>query len=318
MGERKLTVKWAIDEARKAIDKMEKEYDELIKVADGVSGKVMPVAQCKAMGGVMASVGSYCESRYGVSDGYVFVVSKAKKDADARIENDRETHKKNIPAIENNTRLRQAIASIMSNAGIPATYTTTEYKSNRSRTPTRTTHASGWFTDLDRHAITNDGIEYSERMYADTIKKIEDYVKAEKTKEEEKEKVKEKEKKAADALRELAVFQVRHELPSTSSWDDILDTILSKDKYLRLAHFLYKNRSDWNEGCHYAECGIRGFKTDSEEDQDIVSNISDHIQNWDGDGRIFRDCEWNYDRLFGKVDNKLLNDYNIAREHVDL
>jgi hypothetical protein len=75
---------------------------------------------------------------------------------------------------------------------------------------------------------------------------------------------------------------------------------------------------DWNEGPHYAECGIRGFKAESDEDNKIVSNINGYIQDWDGDGRIFRDCEWNYDRIFGKVDEKLLSDYNIARGHCDL
>lgn len=99
--------------------------------------------------------------------------------------------------------------------------------------------------------------------------------------------------------------------------DDILDQLLSKDKYLSLAHFLEKNRGDWSDGPSYAKQGLNSFIVTTELDGKIANDLWSYINNWDGDGRVFRDCTYNYDVIFGLVENKeLYNDYQKIKEYV--
>jgi hypothetical protein len=97
----------------------------------------------------------------------------------------------------------------------------------------------------------------------------------------------------------------------------IRENILKKDKYLALAYYLEKNRNDWNDGCRYAEIGLCMFTVETEEDQKIFDNIQEFIDDWDmdGDGRCFRDCEYNYNVLYGMVkDESLLKDIEHLKD----
>lgn len=98
---------------------------------------------------------------------------------------------------------------------------------------------------------------------------------------------------------------------------EILHAILEKDKYLNLAHHLEANRNDWNDGYWSAKRGLQGFTIDSNEDQEIYNCIYKITQYEDVDGRYFRDCEYNYGMLFGKVDAALYKDYEIVKEMMD-
>lgn len=99
--------------------------------------------------------------------------------------------------------------------------------------------------------------------------------------------------------------------------DDILGQLLSKDKYLRLAHFLELNRGDWNDGPSYAKQGLNSFAVTTELDGKIANELWSYINEWDGDGRIFRDCEYNYTFIFGLVENQeLYNDHQKIIQYV--
>lgn len=94
----------------------------------------------------------------------------------------------------------------------------------------------------------------------------------------------------------------------------IRDVILSKDKYLMLGYWLMRNREDWNDGYGYAEVGLSQFSIDSAEDAEIHASLTDIInrsyEEGGIDGRVFRDCEYSYGYLFGKVnDQSLFKDY---------
>lgn len=93
----------------------------------------------------------------------------------------------------------------------------------------------------------------------------------------------------------------------SSEWT-IREKILSQDKYLRLAYYLEQNRNDWNDGCDYAETGLNGFTIETTQDQEIYDSIQALIDDWDGDGRCFRDCAWGYGELYGLVENQQLLD----------
>ena len=92
---------------------------------------------------------------------------------------------------------------------------------------------------------------------------------------------------------------------------DLREMLLAKNKYLRLAYFLEKNRGDWNDGPSYAEAGLNGFTIETPDDQLIFDDINGYISDWGGDGRCFRDCTWNYSRIYAEfVPAELLKDFN--------
>jgi len=101
------------------------------------------------------------------------------------------------------------------------------------------------------------------------------------------------------------------------SADEMLDVILAKDKYLRLGHYLALNHGDWNDGYSYAETGLRNFEVVTEEDKEIDAEISSYFEDF-SDGRVFRDCHYNYDYLFSKVTKDLMEDYSKVKEYVEL
>jgi hypothetical protein len=101
-------------------------------------------------------------------------------------------------------------------------------------------------------------------------------------------------------------------LPSA---DDLLDAILNKNKYLYLAHYLSLNRDDWNDGYSYAETGLNGFSVETEEDIEIYADVYSYFEDF-SDGRVWRDSEWNYTRLFSMVPADLMEDYSKVNEYI--
>lgn len=103
---------------------------------------------------------------------------------------------------------------------------------------------------------------------------------------------------------------------------EVLNQLIEQNKYLYLAHYLMKNRGDWNDGYSYAETGLRYFTAFSQtaNDEVIVEEIEGYIENWDGDGRIFRDCIHGYDYLFNLVNTsnpELYADYRKLSELIE-
>ena len=128
---------------------------------------------------------------------------------------------------------------------------------------------------------------------------------------------KELEKKVKEENRILALLLAKYDLDIDCEWRDLMDAITEKNKYLDLAYALEKNRGDWNEGYDYAESGLNRFKVVTEQDQEIYDNIYSYFDDF-CDGRVFRDCEWNYGRLYGLVDNNdLMKDFETVKSHLD-
>jgi len=123
--------------------------------------------------------------------------------------------------------------------------------------------------------------------------------------------------------RVLGVLAAKYEIPPNAEVEEIIDAILKRNKYLHLAYWMQRNRGDWTDGPHFASIGLDAFTVETERDEEIYNCISGHINDWDGDGRVFRDCEWNYDRLYAFVrenaaalveDLKKVEDIRMARE----
>jgi hypothetical protein len=219
-------------------------------------------------------------------------------------------HDLNVEAIKNNTDIVNGIKKMMDKFGVRSTYSTFERKTKRSYKETETRHSAGYLEDLRRDIKTSDGFSNIQIECSNFKEKIEKWRLSELTRiKQEETKIKNDELLAA-ANRELMKYIVKYDLPATSSKENVVDYIISKDKYLYLAHYMKKNRGDWNDGYWYAEQGLDNFTVTEDIDEKIHKCVQFEIDNWDGDGRCFRDCEYSYDVVFGYVDSELYADYN--------
>lgn len=220
------------------------------------------------------------------------------------------THVANIPKLENNQKLYDKIIFLMKQAGIPDYYTTTE-KSGRSYYKTKTIrHNAGYLEDLRRNITLSDGYNTVESAYKEHKAALDDYLRIRRETEASANRARELEQKKIVADRALGIWIGKLGLDIKASWHDILTAVLAKNRHLYLAHYLYKNRGDWSDGYSYAETGLNGFSPLDETDKAIYDDISGLISNWDGDGRVFRDCKWNYDVIFGLVPADIKKEYD--------
>lgn len=227
-------------------------------------------------------------------------------------------HEANLPAIENNQKVREKITQIMKDIGIPSNYSTSEFKTQRSRTKTTTTHAAGYIGDLQRNIPVSDE---SERMLTliksavDSFKRHADTLKANIRKELQEA---EKTEKAKKEVLAKARLQVKYNLTEDFEWSDVLEVLDSKDKYFALARSMEAVRNDWNDGFGPVEWAISKFTVETEEDKEIETCIQGLLESEEQDGRIFRDCEYNYSFLYGKVSEEILNDYETLKYYYEV
>lgn len=217
----------------------------------------------------------------------------------------------NLTIVAHNKTVRDKITSIMKELGVPDTYYTREYKTNRSSKLTEIKHSAGYIGDLDRlmpvekkpldtvYMLSNLRRTYEEKLR--TARDIANKAEMEKIK--------------VTQMHELALLRAKYtpDNPISDTYT-IRDAILSKNKYLMLGYWLMRNRENWTDGYDYAEVGLSQFSIDSVEDAEIHASLTDIInksyETGGIDGRVFRDCEYSYGYLFAKVtDKSLLKDY---------
>jgi hypothetical protein len=228
---------------------------------------------------------------------------------------DQKTHEENLKIAADNKKLEDTIFNILKESGISTSYY--GYKTSRSRNKTEMYY--NFPSEIRKQIQTSyreDGVKKDKERLLDQInsywKKEIDKVKQERLQQE-------KQQKEKEENRKLALLLAKYDLDLDCEWEDIMDKIIEKDKYLKLAHYLEKNRGDWNDGCSYAESGLNDFNIETELDQKIYDDINEIIENWGDymDGRAFRDCEYNYSVLYGMVeDEDLMKDYSTVNEKI--
>lgn len=233
-----------------------------------------------------------------------------------------EEHQVNIPAIENNLKVREKITQIMKDIGIPNNYSTSEFKTQRSRTKTTTTHAAGYIGDLQRNISVRDekeGMLTLIKSAEDSFKRTADTLKGTIRKELQEA---EKTEKAKKEVLAKARLQVKYNLDEDSDWSDVLEALDSKDKYFMLARAGEETRGYWGEGFGKVEWALSKFVVETEEDKEIEKLYSeileDHSNGDCEDGRIFRDNPYCYSTLYGKVSEELLKDYETLKEFYEV
>lgn len=231
---------------------------------------------------------------------------------------DKEKHENNIIRCQTNNETYKSLMNLLERIGIQKQYYT--YKTKRSRTKGLMYYhwVSEISSQIPRH-YSNNHLSNLIKRHKDSIQKI--YTEEMKRIEAEKKKV-EEEKKLKEKNRKLALLLAKYDLDLNCDWNDLLDIVINKNKYLKLAYYLEQNRNDWNEGCRYATSGLHGFSIETEQDQLIYDDIYHYIENWEDymDGRCFRDCRYNYSELYNiaaKQDPDLYKDFQIIKENLD-
>lgn len=225
------------------------------------------------------------------------------------LEEFREINLHNQEIIKYNQSIVDSLKQYMSSLGIPESRLERDYKS-RARYPKSKTVASGYLDDIRRYIPVYDSEYNIYRNYCTSIaenitKKAKEYIDSISTLKQIRA-TEEAEKKKNFLVTKMII---KYELPDTSSASDVFWHIVNKDMYLRLAHYMSLNRGDWSDGCDYTETGLAGFSTNTPQDEEIFNEISELCEDWKGDGRVFRDCEWNYSRIFELADKDLYKDY---------
>lgn len=313
------------------LDKVKEEYEkekkDLLLKADDVLPTPMKIVKLPETGsykvsdvyaGSLGHDGSkwfYNSSYYGgekqieTEKGLVERKQKALEVIDKYIADCTKVYNENLPAMENNKKIVEKVTALMSKLGIPSSYSHSYFKTNRSRNKTTETVKAGYLGDLQRNVPTYQPAIPDKDTY---IRKAEHYFGKLLAEVQKKDKESAEYQRKQEEIHQVALLRAKYTPNDAQSsvWD-IREAILSKDKYLRLAYWLERNRGDWNDGYSYAETGLDGFVVEEGNslDQDIYDNIYSCIRSGDDgdiDGRIFRDTEYNYNRLKDFVTNSSL------------
>lgn len=231
-------------------------------------------------------------------------------------------HIKNLPALENNERVYTVITAMMTTAGLSdGGYETvgTGRRSKWVRIP------AGYQKDLDKHCTRSDGWAVVELNYKDAKAAIAKWRNEKEAHDKRAADLAEMEKAAklrsAKKSRVLGALFVKYSLPLDATDSDLEDAILSKDKYLALASAMERNRGDWSDGYDYVDSALDHFRPAPGVaiDAEIVAELRGIINDADGDidGRIFRDCQYNYTVLYGLADKSVMEDYQLLKEFCD-
>jgi vacuolar-type H+-ATPase subunit I/STV1 len=303
------------DIAKQSVDALLKKIESLTAKLNTENGVMSEVKKISFSGHWHSNVMYYDDSRYGSS--WKVAVANARKTVSEWRDKAEKMHASNIDAIANNEKARARIESVMSAIGIPQTYTTHEYKTKRSREKTAIKNVAGYRGDIERWLPVSDNYDVEMKRYVELEQQINDFER--KMQAEERQQAAEKERKEQEEIRkrkadlELVALLSKYGLPIETDEYTLFDTIVNSNKYLRLAHYMQRNRDDWSDGPSLAQYGLDSFSAETETDREIYEQVSDRISHWDGDGRVFRDMEWSYDQIvsFG-VPCDLHTDYQKA------
>ena len=284
--------------------------DDASKAATG--GAILSVQQCKIEGPLstsrnVESIG-LVPGIYGMHQSWAIIVAKSRKvlaDACTALEL---AHAGNLAAIENNIKVREQVRLIMENLGIKAESSTYGYAKPSARKMTWTRKPAGYISDLATSCPISDGYEALKKTLESVAGNIDRYEALGKAKEQAEESAKAEVAKDRENLILLGAVSARY--GQAADVDELVELMCKKDKYLGLAYALEQNRNDWSDGYSYAERGLDDFEAATPEDHRIVTEIQRSIDDWDGDGRVFRE---NYGELYGMVAPEILTDFYSIR-----
>ena len=206
-------------------------------------------------------------------------------------------YKESLPVIERNKKvaehnrvLRDRVTALLTAIKLPSSRVCISNRGGGKYTD------AGWQKSVA--AIpTNCGWSELERSYRDRLQSIE-----EKKRKEEYERAQElrKREEAEKAVQARVVAKLVAKDLGIAEDDrySVWEALLSRNKYLRLADAGLRTRGDWSDGPWRVKDAMDHFTIENAQDNAIAEAYRGELSDWCGDGRIFRDFEWNYDKLF--------------------
>lgn len=266
--------------------------------------KIMPVEQCGAVGQCQSHPSGYEHTLSAYSKPTKErVATYALQQLEAARAKDIATHEANLPAIENNKAVAERVTALMTEIGMPASFSERD-RNSRARYPKTIRHDAGYITDLRREVKRDDGFTAATRTYEDLKRRYQEYAEAGKREAEaaarERERAAQAEVEKRKADMELAALLLRYGLPIESTWSDVLEHLCGKHQRLDLAVAMQRTRMDWNDGPYRVSDALRRFTIETNEDKDIAACVAGGLVDFE-DGRVFRDMAWSYDALFASV-----------------
>lgn len=225
-----------------------------------------------------------------------------------------EQHAANVAALEHNAIVYAQVVKLMTHIGIPQTVTTYSYPTSRSKTMKPTTKSAGYLSDLAEHCPRSDGYEEAKRRIDEFERLINEYrqarIREDAAKEAEREAKERANKELREQLTRLERLAEKYDVVTVDDAELVLQAVLSKDKYLALSHAMQRVRHDWNDGPGPVFSALGSFSAVTADDQAIFEELSGLCEDWQNDGRVFRDCQFNYTFLRNKAPDELLSDYD--------
>lgn len=102
---------------------------------------------------------------------------------------------------------------------------------------------------------------------------------------------------------------------------EVREALLESNKYLKLGVAMQLTRGDWSDGCYRVQDALKDFASEPYQDIDdlIIKEIGYLCECWsdNADGRIFRDCDLNYNKLF-EVSKSLIGHSELYYDYLEL
>jgi hypothetical protein len=293
---------WEVQYIKEYADKLQKvvrdKEREVIKLKEDLSGsKIISLKKYE-----ISSLYNSFVDKFKNKWSNKYDLDAAQKYLDEIYEKDKFIKEDNKLAIINNTKVYERTYTILKSLGLPDK----EYVLKSPRSSHKTEQTAGWLTSISSAIPKNDYVNL-ESSYKDKCEVINKLKKQQEQEESQKQKLLEQEESKKKELKLLVSLGIKYS-QEFDRIDDAVSYILSQDRYLCLAYYLEKNRGDWNDGASYAEQGLDKFTIIEPIDQAIYDEIQGHIEDWRGDGRIFRDCSYNYSTLYGMANQDLYKD----------
>lgn len=274
-----------LESAKRHLDHVAEDLAKLEAENQRLKLPIEPFRECK------------CPSIFNKSYNPEYGEAEARRD----YESAKETCQENDAAAAHNERVILHLIASCKAAGLRESES--YYKSSRARS--QTTKTKGWVLEL-RAAMPQskwgtkalDARWDSLKVGFDTKKKDREQESRRRQAERE---ASERERRQtiaiADAARSLGIDPL-------SSRDDVLDALFAKDKYLRLAYAMEQTRGDWSDGFYRVWDAMATFDVENDADAKIIECLNSY-RGEEFDGRCFRDCDWNYSKVYALADAEL-------------
>lgn len=325
-------IQQALDYIEQAKEFIRTEEARLIQSTIGINNKIMPIKPSNQMGKIH-SVGQYKTYDLDVNNelmsksGYFNQPNNVEKTCDNALRHAEHLfkqseviHEENTKALENNIALKDYVYAFMEKIGIPKRITTYDYISSSGRRTQKKqehTKSAGYIGDIEMFLKTDDGFEYAKQSLERIKKDIETYRLSEDKKEKDAQKIIDADNAKKEETKLLATLVVKYGLDYQATFQEVLDAILGRNKYLELGYWLERQRNDWSDGFWKAKNGIDGFNAETDLDKRIQESLYETLSECE-DGRDFRDCQYNYSELYSMVnDEELYKDYELVYNKID-